>query len=331
MIRAVTYRHSGNPAEVLEVTKVDTPPAPGPGQILMQVTAFPLHPGDLQAVQGAHPSPGEPVAVGIEATGTVLDVGVGVTTVSPGTRVTVFPHPGAWRDTILVDAQFAVAVPDALSDDVAAQMLVNPITVLMLRRAAQQHFSTGFDGVVLNNAAASSVGRLFTAGSKHHEIATISIVRSDERAEQLRDRTPGVPVVSTASPDWVEQVRDAAAGRPIPVALDPIGGAIAADLLSLLSPGGTLISYGVMAPEQIPLHASTLLGADLGIRGLSIGRWLGAVSAEQRASDVASALAMAQGMAPLFAPAAIYPMEQISEAAAHVSRPGRVGVVLVTP
>jgi hypothetical protein len=36
-------------------------------------------------------------------------------------------------------------------------------------------------------------------------------------------------------------------------------------------------------------------------------------------------------MAPLFAPAAIYPMEQISEAAAHVSRPGRVGTVLVTP
>jgi NADPH:quinone reductase-like Zn-dependent oxidoreductase len=138
-------------------------------------------------------------------------------------------------------------------------------------------------------------------------------------------------VVSTVSPDWVDKVREVAAGRPIPVALDPIGGAIAADLLSLLSPGGTLISYGVMAPENIPLHASTLLGADLGIRGLSVGRWLTAVSAEQRASDVASALAMAQGMSPLFAPAATYPMEQISDAVAHVSRPGRVGTVLVTP
>jgi NADPH:quinone reductase-like Zn-dependent oxidoreductase len=331
MIRAVTYRRSGIPAEVLEVTKVDTPPAPGPGQILIQVTAFPLHPGDLQAVLAAHPSPGEAVAVGVEATGTVLEVGAGVTTLTPGTRVTVFPHPGAWQETILVDAERAVVVPDALSDDVAAQMLVNPITVLMLRRAAQQHFSTGFDGVILNNAAASSVGRLFTAGSKHHEIATISIVRSEERARQLRESTPTVPVVSTASPAWVDQVREAAAGRPIPVALDPIGGANAADLLSLLSPDGTLISYGVMVPENIPLHASTLLGGDLGIRGLSIGRWLSSVSAEQRVSDVASALAMAQGMAPLFTPAATYPMDHISEAIAHVSRPGRVGTVLVTP
>jgi NADPH:quinone reductase-like Zn-dependent oxidoreductase len=330
MIRAVTYRHSGNAADVLEVTKVDTPSAPGPGQILVQVTAFPLHPGDLQAVHVAHPAPGAAVAVGIEATGIVLDIGAGVTSVSPGTRVTVFPHPGAWQDTILVDAELAVAVPDALSDVVAAQMLVNPITVLMLRRAAQQHFSTGFDGVVLNNAAASSVGRLFTAGSEHHKLATISIVRSDERAQQLRDITPAVPVVSTASPDWVERVREAAADRPIPVALDPIGGAAAAGLLSLLSPGGTLIAYGVMAAENIPLHAATLLGSDLGIRGLSIGRWLGAVSVEQRASDIASALAMAQGMSHLFAPAATYSLDQITEAVAHVSRPGRVGTVVVT-
>jgi NADPH:quinone reductase-like Zn-dependent oxidoreductase len=330
MIRAVTYRHPGIAADVLEVTKVDGPSAPGPGQILVQVTAFPIHPGDLQAVQAAHPAPGEAVAVGVEATGVVRDVGAGVTAVSPGTRVTVFPHPGAWQDTILVAAELAVPVPDALSDEVAAQMLVNPITVLMLRRAAQQHFSTGFDGVLLNNAAASSVGRLFTAGSKHHEIATISIVRSDERAAQLRESTPAIPVVSTASPDWVQQVRNAAAGRPIPVALDPIGGTVAADLLSLLSPGGTLVTYGLMAAENIPLHASTLLGSDLGIRGLSIGRWLGAVSAEQRASDVASALAMAQGMPQLFAPAATYPLEQITEAVAHVSQPGRVGTVLVT-
>ena len=84
--------------------------------------------------------------------------------------------------------------------------LVNPVTVLMLRRAAQQHFSVGFDGVVLNNAAASAVGRLFTAGAHHHQIVTISIVRNEARAEQLRDRFPEVPVVSTDSPDWTARV-----------------------------------------------------------------------------------------------------------------------------
>ena len=138
-------------------------------------------------------------------------------------------------------------------------MLCNPITALMLRRAAQQHFSVGFEGVVLNNAAASSVGRLFTAIAEHHRIATVSIVRSERRAQQLRDRFPTVPVVPTSDLRWVEQVHTAAAGRPIPVALDPVGGAAVGDLLSTLSPGGTLIIYGDLTQEPIPLHAATVL------------------------------------------------------------------------
>ena len=135
----------------------------------------------------------------------MLESGQGVA-LKPGTRVTVFLVDGAWRQEITMDAEQAVPVPDSHPDEIAAQTLVNPVTVLMLRRAAQQHFSVGFDGVVLNNAAASAVGRLFTAGAHHHQIVTISIVRNEARAEQLRDRFPEVPVVSTNSPDWTARV-----------------------------------------------------------------------------------------------------------------------------
>jgi NADPH:quinone reductase-like Zn-dependent oxidoreductase len=329
MIRAVTYRRSGHPVDVLELTDIAAPPAPGRGQVQLQVSAFPIHPGDLQAVAAARPAAGQIVAAGLEATGVVLAVGEGVSTVAPGTRVTVFPCPGAWREQINVDANLAVVVPDSVSDEVAAQMLVNPITVLMLRRAAQQHFSAGFDGVILNNAAASAVGRLFTAGAEHHQIATISIVRSEQRAQQLRQRFPSVPVVSTATPGWEDRVRQVAGARPIPVVLDPIGGSTAAALLSLLSPGGTLIIYGLMDAESIPLHAADLIESAIGLRGLTIGRWLTAVSPDERASDVASALAMARGFPQQFDTAAIYPLEQITDAVQHVSKPGKVGTVLV--
>ena len=258
MSLAITYRRAGDPSEVLEVTDIGEPHPPGPGQLQVQVSAFPIHPGDLLAVS-APQTPGRELIAGIEATGVVTEVGAGVTGFSPGTRVTFFPHQGAWRQVVNVDAAIAVPVPDSVPDEVAAQMLCNPITALMLRRAAQQHFGVGFDGVVLNNAAASSVGRLFTAIAEHHQIATVSIVRSEQRAQQLRDRFPTVPVVSTSDPGWVEQVHTAAAGRPIPVALDPVGGDAAGDLLSVLSPGGTLIIYGALAQEPIPLHAATVL------------------------------------------------------------------------
>ena len=328
MTLAITYRRSGDPAEILEVTDIGEPSPPGPGQVQVRVSAFPIHPGDALAIS-ATATPGSELIAGVEATGVVTEVGAGVTGLSPGTRVTFFPYLGAWRQVANVDAANVVPVPDSVPDEVAAQMLCNPITAVMLRRAAQQHFAVGYDGVVLNNAAASSVGRLFTAVAEHHQIATISIVRSEERAQQLRDRFPTVPAVSTADPDWVEQVRTAAGGRPIPVALDPVGGAAASGLLSALSPGGTLIVYGELAQEPIPLHAATILHSAFAIRGLTINRWLTAVSAEQRASDLASAVAIATVLPQHFDVPAIYPLERIGDAVRHVSQPGKVGTVVV--
>jgi NADPH:quinone reductase-like Zn-dependent oxidoreductase len=330
MSLAITYRRSGDPAEVLEVTDIGEPHPPALGQLQVQVSAFPIHPGDLLAISASSALAGEQVA-GIEATGVVLDVGAGVSGFSPGSRVSFFPHSGAWCQIVNVDAAIAVPVPDSVPDEVAAQMLCNPITALMLRRAAQQHFSVGFDGVVINNAAASSVGRLFTAIAEHHQIATISIVRSDQRAQDLRDRFPTVSVVSTANPGWVEQVRTAAAGRPIPVALDPVGGTSAGDLLSVLSPGGTLIVYGALAQEPIPLHAASVLYSALAIRGLTVNRWLTAVSPEQRASDVASAVTITTGLPQHFDIAAVYALDRIADAVRRVSQPGKVGTVVVKP
>jgi NADPH:quinone reductase-like Zn-dependent oxidoreductase len=329
MSLAITYRRSGDPAEILEVTDIAEPPPPGLGQLQVRVSAFPIHPGDLIAISAAQETGGELIA-GIEATGVVTELGPGVTGFNPGTRITFFPHQGAWRQVINVDAALAIPVPDSVPDEVAAQMLCNPITALMLRRAAQQHFGVGFDAVVLNNAAASSVGRLFTAIAEDHRIATISIVRSEQRAQQLRDRFPTVPVVSTSDPSWIEQVHTSAASRPIQVALDPVGGTVAAQLLSVLSPGGTLITYGDLTQESIPMGAATVLFSALTIQGLTVLRWPTAVSPDQRASDVAAAVTIATDLAQYFDVAAVYPIDRIADAVREVTRPGKAGTVVVT-
>lgn len=329
MTLAITYAAAGDPADVLATTEIPDPPPPEPGQVQIKVRAFPIHPGDLAGINFVPPAPGERAVPGLEATGVVVAVGPGVSTPAVGTRVTVFPNPGSWAQRINVPAELAVTVPDSVSDDIAAQMVCNPLTALLLYRAAQQHFSVGFDGFVVNIAANSSVGRLFTAGAQHHQIATISVVRSAARAQELAERYPNVPVISTDNPDWVEQVRTVADGRPIPVALDPIGGTIAADLISLLSAGGTLITYGQVAQENIPLHASALLGGEIGLRGLTIGRWLTGTAPERRASDIASARALATSQPAEFDVAGAYSLDQITDAVQHVNRPGKIGTVIV--
>ena len=323
------YMQAGDPADVVKLVDVDEPRDPGPGQVLIQVTLFPVHWGDLQAIQ--HGAPSGQVRAGVEATGVVEKVGPGVHHVTPGARVSVFPQPGAWAEHITADAQFVVPVPDSVSDEIAAQMLVNPLTVLMLRREAEKHFSAGYDGAVLNNAAGGSVGRLVTAALSQHHIATISLVRSAETEQRLRERFPEVPVVVTQDPDWVDAARDLIAGRTVGAALDPIGGAISEDLLSLLSPGGTVVVYGRMADEPIPVHASALLDRGLTLRGATIGRWVATTSPERRASDTRTAGLIAQALSDHFDVAAIYPIGELSDAIRHATRPGKTGTVLVRP
>ncbi|MGW1847752.1 hypothetical protein [Streptomyces sp. NPDC001966] len=155
-----------------------------------------------------------------------------------GGRVTVFPQPGAWSQWIVADADMVVAVPDELSDEIAAQMLANPLTTVMLRREAQEHLAFGYDGLLVRTAAGSSVGRLVTGMCRFHNLALVNVVRSDRGAAELRKRFPGVAVVSTEHPDWADEVRKAADGRPVSVAFDPIGGKPAGSLLDRLTPGG---------------------------------------------------------------------------------------------
>jgi NADPH:quinone reductase-like Zn-dependent oxidoreductase len=174
--------------------------------------------------------------------------------VTAGGRVTVFPQAGAWSQWIVADAEAVVAVPDELSDEVAAQMLVNPLTTVMLRREAQHHPAFGYDGLLVQTAAGSSVGRLLAGVSQFHNLPLVNVVRSDRGAAELRKRFPDVSVVATEHPGWADEVRKAAGGRPVSVALDPIGGKLAETLLDLLTPGGKLVSYGQIGEEPIAAH-----------------------------------------------------------------------------
>jgi NADPH:quinone reductase-like Zn-dependent oxidoreductase len=328
MTLAVTYSLAGDPADTLEVSEVDAPPPPGRGEIQVQVSAFPIHPGDLFTISAAPPRSGEASRAGLEAAGTVRDVGPAVTEIVPGTRVAFFPHPGSWAQRVNIPADLAVPVPDELPDEVAAQLVCNPVTALLLHRAAQQHFSIGFDGLIVNNAAASSVGRLVTAYALDHHIASVSVVRSAARAQQLSQESPAVPVVSTDTPGWPEKVREAAGGRPITAIVDPVGGQIASELFALLTPGGTLITYGQLSGESVTLDPAVLM-AGSGQRGLTIGRWLSATSPEQRASDVAAAVDLVLTHQQLLQPAAVYPLDELTTAVQRVSAPGKVGAVVI--
>jgi NADPH:quinone reductase-like Zn-dependent oxidoreductase len=332
-MKRVEYSRPGDPAQVLRVAEAAEPGAPLRGQILVRVSEFSVHPGDLAAIAAPFPGgAGKPAVPGLEATGTVEAIGPGTQAgpgVVTGARVTLFLVPGAWQDLVLAPAELVVAVPDGVPDGVAAQLVINPMTSLLLRQAAERTGAVGYNGLAVQTAAGSTVGRLLASQFTRRAAGLVNIVRSEAGADRLRQQFPDVPVITTERADWREQVTAAAGGRPISAVLDPVSGAIAGDLLTLLSPGGSLITYGSLAPEPMSVHATALLPKGLSITSVTIGGWAASTSRRQRQWDVDAALDVARSALRHLEVAATYALDDIAAAVDHALRPGKAGLVTV--
>ncbi|MFH8469151.1 alcohol dehydrogenase catalytic domain-containing protein [Streptomyces sp. NPDC017991] len=331
-MRAITHDQHGEARQVLRLSEQPPPTVPAAGQVQVRVLSRPMHPGDLAGVRGFPGAPqgrfATPRIPGLEGMGVVETVGEGVQDLRPGQRVAFFPVPGAWSELLTAPADLVVRVPEGLSDETAALMLVNPLTLLTLLRAVEdaQHGQTG---PVVQTAAGSSLGKLVSAAALRHDIPLVNLVRSATGAQTLRQRFPTLPTISTADADWPAQVRDATGGRGAQVVLDAVGGSLTGELAGLLDDDGTLITYGQLGSGSTPLESLGLTPRALTVRGVSIGRWM-TRTPEERAEDVAFAAGLAATAPELFEVAAGYDLADFAKAVDHVHRPGRSGTVLLT-
>ncbi|MEU6546756.1 zinc-binding dehydrogenase [Streptomyces sp. NPDC046859] len=332
-MRTLVHTRQGDPAQVLTLREdPDPPPRPGAGQVLVRLLVRPVHPGDLIGVEGL---PGLPEqrrpevrTPGVEGMGVVESVGPDVRALRPGQRVAVFPAPGTWADLVVVAAERAVPVPDGVSDETAALMLVNPLTLLMLYRAVENALRQR-KGPVLQTAAGSSIGRLVSAAAVRHDLPLVNLVRSASGARTMRSLYPTLPVITTSDGDWREQVRRLTGGQDVQVVLDCVGGAMTQDLVALLADGGTLITYGRLGPGTTTLEQLPLGQRGLTIRGVTVWHWTHRTP-EERAQDIAFALELAQSTPELFEVAARYDLADFKAAVEHARRPGKRGTVLLT-
>lgn len=339
-MRTVIYRRYGNPADVLEVTETASPTSPAEREVAIRVTARPVHPGDLLGIQGRYRAPGDLSDVagggarpGFEGVGVIEALGAGLKVsngLRVGARVAFFPVRGAWGEKVNASSDFVTLVPDELSDDVASQLHVTPMTALMLLRAAQAAgIESRGNGVIVLTAAGSAVARLATTLARQLDIPVVNLVRSAASMPTLAALHPGIGLVSTDSDHWQEELRAATGGRPIRAVLDAVGGTIASEMLKLLASGGTFVSYGDLSGEPVTTPALGFSVRDIRIHGVSVGRWASLPEAV-RSEDLRSALALAKAGATLFPVAARYDLADVSKAVAHAQQPAKNGAVLLT-
>jgi len=333
-MKAIVFSRFGEPEKVLELKTLPDPTPPGPGEVVVRVTKRQLHPGNLMMVRGKFnvPLPADGFLIpGADGIGVVETVGEGVDSarVKPGMRVIFNPSAGAWAERIKTRAELVTSIPDDLPDAIAVQMLPNAVIALMLLREAQRAVpDAGRETPILLNAAGSSVARFLTIAAQRRGLKVMGAVRSENAAKIVSRRFPDLPVVSTADPDWLDQLRHAAGSRPLQVIMDPVGGAMSGDLVSLLGDGGALLLYGAVSPDPItfPLLA---MAREIMFKGVSSSRWVQNTSAEQRRDDVAEAIEIGRHSPEKFEVEAEYDLAQFANAVEHIERETRNGAILL--
>src|SRR5689334_5778642 len=127
-MRSIRLSTFGEPSDVLRVEDIPKP-TPGPGEILLRIKVRPINPSDLFVIRGLYGTlPQLPATPGLEGMGTIEEIGEGVQGFTVGQRCIPLGASGTWQEYLVVKAQQVMPIPDSISDETAAQFVVNPLT-----------------------------------------------------------------------------------------------------------------------------------------------------------------------------------------------------------
>ncbi|WP_439470443.1 quinone oxidoreductase family protein [Brevundimonas sp.] len=230
-------RHGGS--EVLDLVEVPVP-SPGPGEILIRNVAVGLNFIDIYQRTGLYPLP-LPSGLGKESAGVVEAVGEGVTRFKVGDRVATATAPvGAYSQFHLMPESTAVSVPDDISLEVAAAVMLKGMTAEFLVNRAF-HVKQGDE--VLLHAAAGGVGLILGQWAKSLGATVIGTVGSEAKAELAKAHGSDHAILYDHE-DVAARVKDITEGRGVAVAFDSVGKDTFEASLASLKRRGTLILFG---------------------------------------------------------------------------------------
>lgn len=286
-MQAVVVPEHGGP-DVLEVQSRPVP-APGPGQLLVQVAASGVNFIDVYRREGTY-DVATPFVLGLECAGTVLAVGAGVEGVAPGDVVATADAAAGTHATVTVfDAARAVPVPDGVALDTAAAAMLQGMTAHYLVHST--YVVTEGDEVLVH-AAAGGVGQLLVQMAKSQGARVIATVGSAEKVAIATAAGADHVIRYDEVSDLAGAVRDLVADG-VHVAYDGVGKTTFDASLASLRRRGTLALFGGASGQVPPLDLQRLnSGGSLFVTRPTLAHYT-ATREEllQRAGDVLAAIA----------------------------------------
>ena len=239
MVAAVRVHKHGGP-EVLTLDDIEIP-APGQGQIKIKQHACGINFIDTYFRMGMYPSPvGFPFVAGNEGAGEVIAVGPGVTDLKVGDRVGYVVALGGYAGERLLPADRAVKLPDNISYEQAAGMMLKGMTVQYL---LNRTFKVTKGTTVLIHAAAGGVGLIACQWANHLGATVIGTTGSPEKGE-LAKKNGAHHIINYRKEDFAERVKEITKGALCDVVYDGIGKDTFPKSLDCIRPMGMFVSFG---------------------------------------------------------------------------------------
>jgi NADPH2:quinone reductase len=253
MSKAIRIHTNGGP-EVMKWEEVPTP-EPGPGEALIRQAAVGLNYIDVYFRSGLYKAPSLPLVIGQEGAGMVISVGANVTRVAPGDRVAYAGSIGGYATERVIPADRLVKVPEGISFETAAAMMLQGMTAQYLVRRT---YAVKPGDTIVAHAAAGGVGLILCQWAAHLGATVIGVVSSEEKAALVKAHGAAHTVVGHTN--LATEVKRITGGAMVPVVYDSVGKDTFFASLDCLAPLGLMVSYG-NASGPVPPFDLSMLGA----------------------------------------------------------------------
>ena len=325
-MKQVLIDRYGKPEKVARCADVSDVGAPGPGEVVFDVIAFPINPADISFCRGTYRlKPELPATPGAECVGRVSAVGAGVAHVKPGDLVINLQREN-WTQKRRVKGDDVIPIPSRLDLRQAAMLRINPPTALLLLTDIVELKPGDW---LVQNVANSAVGRLVIRLARARGFKTVNVVRRESLFAELT--TLGADVSVVDGPNVSDTVKAKTGGAPIRLGLDAVSGQATARLSSCLGDGGVICNYGSMSGEDPVMPRGALTSGGQTLVGFILGRGLAKRSLSE-VREIYADLGRQVLDGTLTAPVEkVYPIEDIKAALAHAQQGQRSGKILVTP
>ncbi len=297
---------------------------PRPNQVLIKVESAGVNYADIMRRRGGYPGPDLPSTMGLEAAGTVVELGEEATGLALGQRVMAM-GPGGQAEYVSVNSSFVFPYPETLDPVQAGGMPIVFLTSyhLLKTRGQMQPGDT-----VLVQAGASGVGTVAIQMAKAWGARVIATASNAEKLDLARSLGADVTINYTTD-DFEEEVQRETGGHGVELVLECVGGPVLEKSVRCVAPYGRLIIYGNASGAQASLAPENIFPVNRTVIGFSMGR--SPIGTLDHKAAMAELFPMINSGQTRLIVDQVMPMTDVAKAHQHLADRGTKGKVILTP